>query len=201
MLDVKNVESLQFEAVTWNQAHSMLINQSQKIRSGSFNSEIIIGVSRGGWIPARILSDLLENNNLESVGAESYTGIGKAKAQVSLVQNSINVSGKRVLLVDEVADSGRTLKLITEYINSKGATEVKTATMYLKNQCGYKPDFFEKTTDSWVIFPWEIRETITKLRAICTVNQLSEGLIVSRLAEAGVPKRFLLKLSKNFWRE
>ena len=53
-------EDVEFEIPTWTKIHKMLINQSKKILSDGFTPDIIIAVTRGGWIPARLLSDLLE---------------------------------------------------------------------------------------------------------------------------------------------
>ena len=54
----------EFEVPTWNQIYEMLLSQAEKIRKSGFKPNITIAISRGGWLPARVLSDLLENPNL-----------------------------------------------------------------------------------------------------------------------------------------
>jgi len=173
----------------------MLLSQSQKIRQDGFCPDVVVGVSRGGWLPARILSDLLENPNLANAKAESYTGIAQAKSEPSLTQCvSADVSGKSVLIVDEVADSGKSLRLVAEHVSALGAREVKTATLFLKVGCPFKPDYFAAETDSWVVFPWEIKETLRHIQDAHEQNQKAVEFEVSKLVEAGVSKRLMKRL-------
>jgi len=58
---------IEFVVPTWNQVYCMLLNLAYKIRKNEFRSDIIVGVSRGGWPPARVLSDLLDNPNAKPV--------------------------------------------------------------------------------------------------------------------------------------
>ena len=76
--------SLEFEVPTWNQIYEMLLDLAEKIFKSGFKPEIIVGVSRGGWPPARVLSDLLENPNLTNVRAEFYVGVAEAKGEPAL---------------------------------------------------------------------------------------------------------------------
>jgi uncharacterized protein len=190
---------VQYEAPTWNQIYSLLLCQAQKIYSSGFKPQILVGVSRGGWIPARVLSDLLGNANLANVKAESYTGIGKAQSNSTLTQClSADVSGKNVLVVDEIADSGKSLKLIIGHVLERGAREIKTATLYCKSCCSFKPDFFEKETGCWVIFPWEIRETLIEILGAHKADAAQVDAEIARLAQAGVSKRLLTRVLKEF---
>jgi uncharacterized protein len=182
-----------YVAPSWRHIYSMLLSQSLSIRRSGFCPEIIVGVSRGGWLPARVLSDLLENVNLANAKAESYTDIG-AGDEPSLTQSvSVDVTDKRVLVVDEVVDSGRSIRLVADHVAALGAREVKTAVLFLKNGCPFKPDFNETETGAWVVFPWEIKET---LRHILNANKSAKGVEreVSKIAEAGVSKRLMKRL-------
>ena len=124
---------LKFEAPSWNQIYDMLLDLADTIRKDGFKPDMIVGVSRGGWPPARVLSDLLSNPNLANVRVEFYLGVGETKSEPALTQPiSVAVAGKRVLIVDEVADTGKTLKLVKEHIIEQGAVEARTATVYCK---------------------------------------------------------------------
>jgi hypoxanthine phosphoribosyltransferase len=155
---------LEFDVPTWNQVYDMLLSLADKIRKEGFKPEVIVGVSRGGWPPARILSDLLGNPNLANVKAEFYLGVAETKGEPSLTQPvSVKVAGKKVLIVDEVADTGKSLKLVRQHIAEQGAAELRIATIYLKPWSIVKPDYYEKETRHWIVFPWEIKETIRKI--------------------------------------
>lgn len=142
----------------------MLIDLSQNIQKASFNPDIIVGVSRGGWTPARVLSDLLENPEIANIKAEFYVGVEKTKKEPMITQSvSVDVESKRVLVVDDVSDTGRSLQVVKEYLLEKGAKELRIATLYSKPWSVTLPDFYQKTTSCWVIFPWERKEAFRKV--------------------------------------
>ncbi len=190
---------VEYDALTWSRIHSMLFKQAKQICSSGFKPEIIVGVSRGGWVPTRILSDLLENPNLASVKAESYFEIGKARSKPTLTQGlSADVAGKRVLVVDEVADTGNSLKLVKVHVLEKGAAEVKVATLYCKPCSACKPDFYEKETDCWIVFPWETKETVRKIFETHKTDAVALQKETAKLSAAGVPKRLIKRFIKEF---
>ena len=188
-----------FEAPTWNQIYKMLLKQASRIRCDDFKPEIIVGISRGGWIPARVLSDLLENPNLANARVEYYIGINETKKAPTLTQSlSADVNRKKVLVVDEVADWGESLKLAMAHAKERGALEVRTATVYYKPWSTVKPDYFGKETRRWVVFPWEIKETV---KLICENHKSEPNLVkddLSKLAEVGVSKRLINQFLKEF---
>jgi uncharacterized protein len=190
------VSEVSYVAPSWRRIYSMLLIQSRKIRQDGFCPDVIVGVSRGGWLPARILSDLLENPNLANAKVESYMGIAQAKSeQPSLTQCvSADVSCKSVLIVDEVADSGRSLRLVAEHVSALGAHKVKTATLFLKTGCPFKPHYYVTETNSWVVFPWEIKETLRNIQNAHKQDRKRIEGEVFKLAEAGVAKRLIKRL-------
>jgi hypoxanthine phosphoribosyltransferase len=189
---------LEFEVPTWNQIYKMLLNLANKIRKNGFKPDIIVGVSRGGWPPARVLSDLMDNPNLANVRAEFYLGVAETKGEPTLTQPvSVDVVGKRVLVVDEIADTGQSLKLVKEHIVKQGAKEVKIATVYYKPWSIIKPDYYEKETSRWVVFPWEIKETVHKIVKKCKEKGKSLESETAKLVEAGIPKKLVDRFLKE----
>ena len=193
---------LQFEAPSWNQIYDMLLDLADRIRKDGFKPNIIVGVSRGGWLPARIMSDLLNNPNLANVRAEFYLGGAKTKYEPSLTQPiSVTVAGKTVLIVDEVADTGKSLKLVKEHSIEQGAAEARTATVYCKPWSIRKPDYYSKKTHNWIVFPWEVKETVRNITVECRESGKPVEEEVEKLRKAGVPdpliKRFLKEISEE----
>jgi uncharacterized protein len=187
-----------YEAPTWSQIYRMLLQQANHIKSSGFQPDVIVGVSRGGWVPARVLSDLLENSNLASVKVEFYTGIDEAAEEPTLTQELLaDVEGKRVLVVDEIADTGKSLKLAVQHIQPRGATEVQTATLYKKPQSTLEPDFCEKKTGKWVVFPWELKETVQEIIQANKENPAGLERELEKLAASGVPKRLIARFQKE----
>jgi hypoxanthine phosphoribosyltransferase len=195
-------QSIEYEAPTWNQIYTMLLDVADKIRNNSFRPDTIIGVSRGGWLPARILSDLLNNPNLASVRAELYVGVAETKGEATITQPvSTCVTGKNVLIVDEVADTGKSLKLIKDHMIEERAATVKIATVYYKPWSTVRPDYFEKETSRWIVFPWEIKETVAKIRNKYRKDETAFEKEKTKLIETGIPEALFTRFLKEITEE
>jgi len=193
---------VEFEVPTWSQIYNMLLNLAEEIRKNGFNPDIIVGVSRGGWPPARVLSDLLGNPNLANVKAEFYLGVAETKEEPILTQPvSMVVAGKKVLVVDEVADTGKSLKLVKEHIINKGATEVRIITVYYKPWSIIVPDYYGKETSRWIVFPWEIKETIRKIVKKCREKGKSVEQEATKLVKAGISGELVRRFFKEIVEE
>ena len=151
-------------APSWDELYWLTIRLADAIEGSGFKPDAIVAIARGGWIIGRLLSDFLDNPNVANVKIEYYTEVAKTRDFPVITQPiSINVEGKDVLLVDDVADSGRSLKVAKEYLNSLGAKEVRIATVYYKPWSILKPNYYIIETDSWIIFPHEVFETVKSL--------------------------------------
>ena len=154
----------EFEIPTWERIYELLLDLAGQIRRTGFKSDIIVGVARGGWPPARIMSDLLENPETANVKAEFYMGVAETKGEPVITQPvSVPVKNKKVLIVDDVADTGKSLALVKEHLKEQGASDVKIATIYLKPWSIVTPDYFERKTSHWIVFPWERKETVRRI--------------------------------------
>jgi hypoxanthine phosphoribosyltransferase len=188
--------TIEYEVPTWNQIYDMLLSQTQKIQNQNYKPEIIIAIAKGGLIPARTLTDLLEIQELGYIHIEFYKDINKTRQEPTLKQNlTIQVLGKKTLLVDDIADTGRSLNLAKTYLQQQGACQIKTATLYKKPQSSTTPDFYEKQTASWVVFPWDTKETLRKIiQRQHGKRRLNHE--VAKLVKAGLPKQLAEKLLK-----
>lgn len=188
---------IQYEVPTWNQIYDMLLDQAQKIQGDGYKPDIIIGIARGGLVPARILSDLLETPELSIIQIEYYLSIAKPRQEPILKQGlSTPLTGKKTLLVDDVSDTGKSLQLAKNHLQQQGAKEIKTATLYAKPQTITKPDYCEKQTSRWIVFPWDTKETVRK------IIQKQEGKRAAskettKLVKAGLPKQLAEKYLKD----
>lgn len=195
-------EKLEFEVPPWNKIYLMLLRLTEEIKKDAFKPDIIVGVARGGWPPARVLSDLLDNHNLANVKVEFYLGIAETKGMPTLTQPvSMDVNGKKVLVVDEVADTGKSLELIKQHLFNSGAEKVKIATIYYKPWSVIKPDYYAKETTCWIVFPWEIKETIRKIAKKCGEKNKPLETEIEKLVEAGLSKRLVKKFLKEILEE
>ena len=128
-------------------------------------------------------------------------GVADTRTEPVLTQRiSAVVNGKKALLVDDVADTGKSLQLAKEHVQRQGATEVRIATLYYKPLSVTKPDYYEKETRRWEVFPWETKEAIRKI-----VEKYRDKRVISvetaKLVKAGLPKQLAAKLLKEVFEE
>ena len=188
--------NIEYEVPTLNQIYDMLLCQAQKIHA-DYTPDLIIGVARGGIVPARILTDLLEIDEFAIIQIEFYVDIAQAKQEPTLKQTlTAETTGKKILLVDDIADSGKSLKLALNHLQQLGAKETKTATLYTKPQSTTTPDYTEKQTSHWVVFPWDTKETLRKIIQK-QQSKRAANQEVAKLVKAGLPKQLAEKLLKD----
>ena len=187
----------EYEVPTWNQIYRMILNQAQKIQGDGYKPDIIVGIARGGLVPSRILADLLETRDVAVITIEYYVGINQTK-QEPVLKHCLHaqLTGKKVLLVDDVSDGGRSLQLAKKHLLEQYAKEIRIATIYCKPGTITMPDYFEKETSRWIVFPWEARETLTKIMRR-TSGKSGLEREVQNLVDAGLPQRLAKRLLKE----
>jgi len=186
--------NVEFEVPSWDEIYEMLLALASMIKRDMFKPEVIVGVSRGGWPPARVMSDLLGNIELANVRVEFYRGVAETKSEPIITQPlSMSVEGKRVLVMDDVADTGKSLKIVREHVIERGAKESKIATIYYKPWSIIIPDYYVRVTRKWIVFPWERKETVRNLVERCRRNDIPIDEAKRRLTEGGMDRRLLEK--------
>jgi len=155
---------MEYEMISWDDIYNLTLRLSEIIVESNYAPEIIIGIARGGWIPARILSDVLYTNQMMNVRIEYYSDVGIRGNEPKIIQPVTgSIENKRILIVDEVADSGDSLFHAVEHAKTLGAREVRTAVIHLKPTSRMIPDYYMVKTEKWTVYPWEHRESIIAL--------------------------------------
>ena len=161
---------MKFISPSWDSIFKQSVELAQKIRYDQKKTEkpnfhVIVGVSRGGLVLARLMSDLLEIQNVVIAKSEYYTGMGKKNKRPIITQKiQKNIAGKNVLVVDDVADTGESLIEIRKHLQSKRPKYLAIATLYLKPWSKRIPDYYVSKTEAWIIFPWELYESYKLLK-------------------------------------
>lgn len=182
----------EFEIPTWERIYELLLDLAGQIRRAGFKSEIIVGVARGGWPPARIISDLLENPDVADIKVEFYLGVAEPKGEPVITQPvSASVKNKKVLIVDDVADTGKSLALVKEHLKEKGASDIRIATIYYKPWSIVTPDYFGRRTSHWIIFPWERKETVRRILEKCRKQGVSTEQAKETLVRYGFDRKLV----------
>ena len=185
-----------YEAPSWGYIYKLCIQVANQIRRSGYKPDLLVAISRGGWVPGRVLSDLLENPNLATIKVEHYIGIYKTRARPKITQPlPIEVKEKRILLVDDIADSGKSLKLVKKHLFDQGAADVKICALYSKPWSIVTPDFCARTTDAWICFPHEIYETIKKIISKLKGQGKSREEIEAELVRTGIKPQIIKKFT------
>ena len=146
---------------------------SAQVVASGWVPDLIIAVARGGLIPAGAISYAIGVKAMGSMNVEFYTGIGETLAEPVVLPPLMDASelpGKKVLVVDDVADSGKTLKMVMELLRHEGLqlggasvpVEARSACIYLKPRSVHRPDYVWRETDKWINFPWSVAPVITQ---------------------------------------
>ncbi len=136
----------------------------------------------------RLMSDFMEIEEVMITRCEYYSDLGERRKKPIITQKiQGDLEGKRVLLLDDVADTGESLKVISSYLRSKKPRKLTIATIYVKPWTIITPDFYAASTDAWIIFPWETYEAIKLLKR-------KNGLKI--LEETKIPKSVIQRLQK-----
>jgi hypothetical protein len=145
---------------SWSDVYEMCEEIGRKIVSSGFRPDVIVAIARGGWVPARILCDLLDVRELYSVKAEHWGRVA-SPGEAKLVQSlNVDIKDKLVLLVDDVTDTGETCAMVKEHLSSLGAKEVRIAVLDHKSTSKFLPDYFARRMESWkwIVYPWSYYE-------------------------------------------
>lgn len=150
---------MEYLPFSWEDAEKATASLTEKIKSSGFAPDIILAIIRGGLVPARLLSDSLNVPVLYTIRIFFYSSVGVRMKKPEITQPlSVDIKGKKILIVDDISDSGKSLQFAEEYIIPLDPAEIKTATIHYKPSSIFKPDFFVSTTKAWVVYPWERAE-------------------------------------------
>jgi hypoxanthine phosphoribosyltransferase len=119
-----------------------------------YDPEVVIGIARAGVIPGAVIASILRLD-FHSMLVTRKEGAEQVRERPAILSAApLGLADKRVLIVDEVATSGDTLRLALAAVRDAGPAEVRTATAF-KRPGGYRPDWYALETDETIIFPWD----------------------------------------------
>ena len=164
-MEILEVGGSKYLKISWRRLEELVEALAEKIVASSYTPDVLVGILRGGATVAHLLSDVLGLYRIYPIGCSSYVDVGKKEELRIYSPLAIkDLSGKRVLVVDDVADDGGTLKGVVEFeVLPRNPLEVKTATLHMKPWCRFKPDYYVETTGAWIIYPWERHEVVRQV--------------------------------------
>ena len=156
---------------SWEEIERWAKEGAWKVLEEGWEPDVVVGLARGGWVAARLYCDYLGVRDLVSLKVEHWgvtaTPDGKAKLKYG---SNYNLEGKKVLIVDDISDTGESLTLAKNYVESQKPAEIRVATLLTIRGSRFKPDYYGEEIDwAWIVFPWNFVEDMINL-----VNNLFE---------------------------
>jgi len=139
----------------WEAYYSLVKGLKNKIES---KPDIIVSIGKGGSIPGVILAEHYNINNL-NFGIKSYVGFNQSKIlEYQSIPSYESLRGMKVLLVDDLADSGDTFMYALDKFKQNFVDNVETASVFKKSKSKFVPNYYAQEIDSeiWIVQPWEI---------------------------------------------
>lgn len=151
------------EVLGWDEFGRASRELASAVLASGFAADIVVAIARGGLLLAGSISYALGTKNCGSINVEFYTGVDERLPEPVLLPPLLDAPallGQNVLLVDDVSDSGRTLAMVVDLLQSHGAV-VRTVTLYSKPRTVLEPDYLWRKTDKWITFPWSALPPVT----------------------------------------
>ncbi|MEM3857168.1 MAG: phosphoribosyltransferase [Thermoprotei archaeon] len=189
--------------VTWGDAYRMSRKMALAAKASKFIPDVVVGISRGGVVPARIACDILGVSDLLTVKIEHWLQTG-AHTEHAVIKHALStqLDGKKVLVVDDIADTGESLKEAVAHCASRGSATVKSAVMQKLSGSRFEPDFVgEAVVDwAWFIYPWNFYEDLTNLTRKLLESQPSHSWTLVDVQKA-FKREYGARVSKKKLRE
>ena len=150
------------EELTWSLFGRASRELAIQIADDGFSPDLILGIARGGLFVAGALGYALDVKNLHVINVEYYTGVDQRldmPVVLPPVPQPVDLSGARVLVTDDVADTGATLQLVKEFC-AEHVAEVRCAVIYEKPGTSVHCEYVWKQTDHWINFPWSVEPPV-----------------------------------------
>jgi uncharacterized protein len=152
----------QREVLTWDLFGTAIRELAQQVADSGFAPDLVLGIARGGLPVAGGLAYALGAKAVGTMNVEFYTGVEATLDEPVLLPPLLDmdaVTGSHVLVVDDVADSGRTLDLVLRLVRERVAT-ARTVVLYDKPRSVVRPDYVWRSTDRWIVFPWSAQPPV-----------------------------------------
>jgi hypothetical protein len=179
---MEKVESFRCKLVTWDEIAQWTETVAKKITETGFRPTVVVGLTRGGWVPARLICDHLKVKKLYAVKTEHWGVTANQDGKALLTQElSIDIANDSVLVVDDITDTGESLILALGHLMKMKPRGLKSSTLLYIAHSKIQPDYFcvhvPKEEWTWFIFPWNLHEDLrTILPKTLTVARNEKGV-------------------------
>ena len=161
-IDLTNAEER--EILTWERFGVATRELASEIALDGFRPDMVLAIARGGLTVAGALAYALAVKNCFAMNVEFYTSVDE-RLDVPVVLppmlDKLDLAGMRVLIADDVADTGKTLELVRKEI-AEHVAEARTAVLYHKPRSIITPEYVWSHTERWINFPWSSQSPVVE---------------------------------------
>jgi hypoxanthine phosphoribosyltransferase len=151
------------EIIGWGRVQRLVRQLAERIRAEGFRPTTVVGIARGGLVPARLLCDYFDVYELATLRIAHYRRGADRQAQARVaIPLCKSLNGERVLLVDDVADTGDSFEKALAHVRGFGPAVLRTAVLHHKVVSSYRPDFWAQRIVRWrwLVYPWALLEDL-----------------------------------------
>jgi len=139
--------------ISWQNFHGLCKGLVEAV--SPFQPELILAVGRGGFYPGTLIAHMLQTEMYPIRLSRRVNDIVKYRIPQWLVEPPTLVNGRRILIVDEICDSGATLSIVKEKVETMDSVDVRSAVLYSHTWGAAIPDYIGLITDALLLNPWD----------------------------------------------
>ena len=152
------------ERLSWAEFGAASRELARQVTDNGYEPDLVLSVARGGLLVGAALGYALDVKNTWTMNVEFYTGV-EERLDVPMilppVPELVDLDSARMLIADDVADTGETLRLVKDFCAGK-VLEVRCAVLYEKPPSVVKCEYVWRRTDLWIDFPWSAESPVTQ---------------------------------------
>lgn len=140
--------------MTWQDIEKAVEALAVTIRD-DYDPDAIVGIARGGLIPAVRLSHLFNDLLMRIIHVKYYENVDETREEPEIFWSDVEKMRGKILVVDDVADTGNTLEVVMNHLQDRTEGEIRICTIAYKPTSKIEPDYYVYETEKWIVFPWE----------------------------------------------
>lgn len=187
------IENMRCELISWSAVEALCQQLGLMIKRSGYRPDMVVAIARGGYVPARLMCDYLDIVALTSIKIEHYrSGANRQERAVVRQPLSVDISKRKVLLVDDVNDSGDTLRVAVDHLQSFRPQGLKVAVLHHKVVSDMEVDYcvHKVVKWRWIIYPWAVKEDVSDF-----LRRLSPRPCTPAQAQAQLKQAFDMDIS------
>ena len=159
--------------LTWTQIEDLAIRLADRLPT---DFDVMLVITRGGMVPACIISERLNLRNIMVAAVMFYTDQERTLDKPIFLQFPADpiINGRRVLIVDDVWDSGRTIMAVRERVLDAGGRAATAVLHYKPTHTSFgdaRPDYYVDETDAWIVYPWDVGEATLPSKVLESLSE------------------------------